>query len=57
LQRQKDKITIKTNKKMVTRRFVKPTILYVGTANDLERFLEREVRTQEVVTLDSYIYD
>lgn len=42
---------------MVTRRFVKPTILYVGTPNDLERFLEREVRTHEVVSLDSYIYD
>ena len=42
---------------MVTRKIVKPTILCVGTANDLERFLEREVRTLEVVTLDSYIYD
>ena len=42
---------------MVTRKIVKPTILCVGTANDLERFLEREVRTLEVVTIDSYIYD
>jgi hypothetical protein len=36
---------------------MKPKLIYVGSVNDLERFLEREVNKQSEVTMNSYVYD
>ena len=36
---------------------MKPKLIYVGSVNDLERFLERETNKRSEEKINSYIYD